>query len=311
MKNMVVLGGNPAYQKIISFKDFHCGNVNRANDMEICASGKGINFCRAAQAWNKVPTLLFQFVGGSTGEYIANEVLKENLTAQNIWVDAPTRCCITCCNNQTGEVTEIIEPSGSCSDSECNSLLVALESQLPNACGMAFCGTLPGKTDPKLYVDCAKLAAKYKIPVLLDAYKDIEEVLTCGADIYLKINKDELGWLTNQTSVVDGMKWVFARYENVKIICITDGPKVAYASDRKVFATYTIPKVKVVNPIGCGDTASAILFSELLSNNDIVNSFLMALAAASANCLSWKPAMYEVDKALELSKLTEVEVVEL
>ena len=107
------------------------------------------------------------------------------------------------------------------------------------------------------------------------------------------------------------MKWVFARYENVKIICITDGPKVAYASDRKVFATYTIPSVEVVNPIGCGDTASAILFSELLSNNDIVNSFLMALAAASANCLSWKPANYDVNEAIKLSKLTKVEVVEL
>ena len=311
MKNMIVLGCNPAYQKTISFTSFNTGTVNRASDMEICASGKGINFCRAAQTWNKVATLLFQFLGGNTGEYIADELLKEHLAAQNIWVSAPTRCCITCCNNQSGEVTEIIEPSGSCSQSECNNLLEALEGKLPQASGLAFCGTLPGKTDPKLYLECAKLAAQYKIPLLIDAYKDVEDVFTCGADIYLKINKDELGWLSNQNSVIDGMKYVFNNYGNVKVIAITDGPKLAFASDRKIFATYTIPEVEVVNPIGCGDTASAVLFSELLSGNNIVESFLMALSAASANCLTWKPAMYDANKAKELSKLTKVEVIEL
>jgi fructose-1-phosphate kinase PfkB-like protein len=311
MKNMIVLGANPAYQKVISFDSFNCGSVNRACDMEVCASGKGINFCRAAKTWNKVPTLLFQFVGGNTGEYIAKEVLEENLPAQNIWVAAPTRCCITCCNSKSGEVTEIIEPSGSCSKSECDNLLEALEKQLPNACGMAFCGTLPGKTDPKLYLDCAKLACKYKIPLLLDAYKNIEDVLTCGVEIFLKINKDELGYLTKEDGVLAGVKWLFNNYKNISKIAITDGPNSAFASDGKVFATYTIPAVEVVNPIGCGDTASAVFLSELLSNNDVVNSFLMALSAASSNCLSWKPANYDVNEAIKLSKLTKVEVVEL
>ena len=92
---------------------------------------------------------------------------------------------------------------------------------------------------------------------------------------------------------------MFNNYKNISKIAITDGPNSAFASDGKVFATYTIPSVEVVNPIGCGDTASAVFLSELLSNNDIVNSFLMALSAASSNCLSWKPANYDVNEAIK------------
>ena len=54
MKKVTVLGANPAFQKTLTFDGFRQGKVNRAKDVTFTASGKGINFCRAARCWNLV-----------------------------------------------------------------------------------------------------------------------------------------------------------------------------------------------------------------------------------------------------------------
>ena len=64
---IAVFGANPSWQKTLSFEHLLPGEVNRARSADAYASGKGVNFCRAATCHGLCRTRLFQFAGGGNG----------------------------------------------------------------------------------------------------------------------------------------------------------------------------------------------------------------------------------------------------
>lgn len=301
MKSLAILGPNPAWQKTLFFPDFTKGAVNRARKMEELASGKGINFCRALSCSGKSAFTLIQFSGGDNGAKLDAALKESGMDFISIPVSGPTRCCTTCLDENAQVMTELIEPSFPASEAEAQAMLAAFDKALSNAPGAAFCGSLPDGTDPSLYVRAAALAAKHGALLLIDAFRNLDEVFAAGAQIVLKINKEELEKLSGTQGVAEGLKKLFARFPNLKYAAITDGPETAFASDGKEIASFTLPVLPyVASPLGCGDTASAILLAELCSGKDLFTAFQNALAAASANCLNPTPGKYLPEEAAKL-----------
>ena len=302
MKHLAVLGPNPAWQKTLFFTDFTKGAVNRAHKMEEFSSGKGINFCRALTCAKQSSFTLIQFSGGDNGRKLDEGLQKCGMEFISVKTAGATRCCTTCLDENAQVMTELIEPSFPASAEEAEELLCAFEKVLATpAAGAAFCGSLPDGTDPALYVRAAKLAAKYKTLLLIDAFRNLDEVFAAGADILLKINKEELEKLAGVKGVCDGLKKLFNQFPSLKYAAITDGPDTAFASDGDKIAAYTLPELPfVASPLGCGDTASALLLSEICSGKEIFTAFQYALAGASANCLNPMPGSFLPEKAAEL-----------
>ena len=92
----------------------------------------------------------------------------------------------------------------------------------------------------------------------------------------------------------------------VPVAGITDGPNPAWLFANGRRWRYTLPELdKVVSPLGSGDTASGIFFSELLRNTPPEEAFKFALAAAQANCLSFFCGHFPIaDAAVIYSKIT-------
>ncbi len=301
MKRIAVLGPNPAWQKTLFFERFRYGEINRAVEMQQFPAGKGINFCRAAACHGRADAMLVQFTGGENGDKIRAELEQESMAVHNVRTGKPTRCCTTCLCRATQTMTEVIEPSFAADPGEIKMLLDGFEDVLDDSDAAAFCGTLPTGTDPALYPRAAQFLLEQKKPLLLDSYQNLRPVFEMNISIYLKINKEELSAMTGEETVEAGLKKVF-EYPSVRFAAITDGPGQAYASDRKRLATYAIPRLeKVVNPIGCGDTASAVLMSELLAGSDPFEAFRQALAAASANCLTAFPGSFSTTDAAAIA----------
>lgn len=301
MSKLAILGPNPAWQKTLFFPDFTKGAVNRARKMEELASGKGINFCRALGCSGQSSFTLIQFSGGDNGAKLDAALKKTDMEFISIPVSGPTRCCTTCLDENAQIMTELIEPSFPASADEAQAMLDAFEKTLSQASGAAFCGSLPDGTDPALYVKAALLAAKYGALLLIDACRDLDEVFASGAAIVLKINKEELEKLSGIPGVAPGMKKLFKEFPSLKYAAITDGPGTAFASDGTQLASYTLPPLPyVASPLGCGDTASAVLLSELCSNMALFPAFQKALAAASANCLNPTPGKFLPEEAAKL-----------
>ena len=298
MNTIVALGPNPAWQKTLFFKEFHYGKVNRAEEMQTFPAGKGINFCRAAACHGRMRGVLIQFTGGENGDRIRRELEREGMPVRSIMTGGPTRCCTTCLDRARQVMTEVIEPSFAATPVEVQEMLAAFEEELcRGAAGAALCGTLPTGTEPDLYPRAARLVRDAGIPLLLDSFRNTNDVFESGAEVWYKVNLDELREMTGEADVKSGLRQVF-RHDTVNYAAITDGPGNAYASDGRKLAVYHLPTLsEVVNPIGCGDTANAIWMSEILAGSDPFEAFRRALAAASANCLTAFPGSFSPAEA--------------
>lgn len=292
---ILALGPNPAWQKTLFFSDFRFNEVNRSRRCEVSASGKGINFVRAVRCHGAADAEVLQFAGGNNGERLEAFLRREGLPFASVRSAAETRCCITCLGAADNSTTEIIEPSGPISREESTALLELFRRKITaGAAGAACCGTTPDGTDPAFYSEAVKIAAISRIPLLIDAYRGIDEILKSDAEIVLKINREELAKLTGTEGIAAGLGKLFAVSPALRFAAITDGPGTACASDGKRFVSYELPALEaIVNPIGCGDTASAVLLSEIVAGRDPFRAFRLALGAASANALNAFPGHFE------------------
>jgi fructose-1-phosphate kinase PfkB-like protein len=286
MKSILVLGPNPAWQKTLFFPEFRYGHVNRAAEMMVFPSGKGINFSRAARCWGTTQTLLFQFAGGEIGGRLRRELDREGLKYLHIETEAETRTCTTCLCRKSGTMTEIIDPTPPLPRENVEQMLDAIRRNIASCSAVSITGTVPGGMKTDLYRQTAALACENGLPVLVDSWQNIDEVLALGGEMILKVNLDELAKITGVREPRRAIEIVFERYP-VCAVAITDGPETAYAATREQAWSFQLPVLEdVVSPLGSGDTNAAVLFSEYLAGTSFEQAFAHALAAASANCLT-------------------------
>lgn len=309
MKNVVVIGANCAWQKVLVFDEFGQNQINRSNAVYRFASGKGINFSRSMKIYGKVEPVLIQFTGGNTGLKIEDDLEQENIKFFNVWLNESSRICTTCLNVKSHETTEIIEPSPHVEDPDIQHFeKLSCEKLDDESCiGLAICGTLVSGADSSLYHRIIKYALHLGKYVLLDSSKEMNEIFELKSNkIILKVNADELRKLTNMSDIVAAMKFLRSTY-HFRLIAITNGAENAYLLNSKnELYQYILPPIEPLNPIGSGDTASSVLFSELLKKNSEVESFRMALAAATSNCMSIKCGEFDRNFAQKYAKNIEV-----
>ncbi len=299
MKNILVAGLNPAWQKTLTFEKFRRGTVNRAKSCNHTASGKGINFARAARNWGQAKANVFQFLSGNAGESIREELDRTGYRHTTVYTPGETRTCTTVLSEDDCSMTELIAPSPIIPADKTEELRTAFLAAIPDADGVALCGTVPPGVGEDFYGAIAAEAKKHGKMLLLDSVCCINEALKAGVSV-LKINLDELRGITEKEDAECAMTECFNKY-NVQYLAITDGPGHAYFSDGKILTAYNIPVLeKIVSPLGCGDTCSAVMLSCMVSGMEPAESFRNGLAAACANCLNSHPATFDKAEALKL-----------
>ena len=299
---ILAVGANPAWQKVLQFANFRYDAVNRADAMWSFASGKGINFARAAGIWNRADVELLQFAGGDNGKLLLADLQKEDLTVKTVQSVCPTRCCITCLSTVDSTMTELIEPSQPPREEELNEAYEHILAVIPQVDAVALCGQLPTGMTIDFYVRCAEIAAEHGKLLLIDSWKNIAPVLEIASNTILKVNVEELFALTGMNEILPALRMLFAK-SNLEYAAITNGSRSAYMADRQDCWSYEVPRLKnVVNPVGSGDTASAVLLSNMVAGVTPERAFAEALAAASANCLSMKCGQFEFEQAMTLLK---------
>ncbi len=289
---IAVFGANPAWQKTIFFDRLTPGEVNRAAKLTAFASGKGVNFCRASACAKLTDTHLFQFADGDNGRKHQISLDAEKIAHTSIPTGSETRVCATCIDLASGQTTELIEPSFPADRAACDEMVERWQSALPRFDGAAITGSLPDKTDPALYCRIAEAAVAQKLPLLIDAVSGILPTLEKLDRFILKINAGELKKLLQVHDLHQALHHAATRWQHA-VFAITDGASEAYLAADGAFYRYRLPRIDVVNPIGSGDTCSAILMGRLLTGMEAPQAFACALAAASANCLDPTPGHFD------------------
>ena len=299
---ILIFGANPAWQKTLYFENFRRGQVNRAEKLELYAGGKGVNFCRAAKCLGTVRTRLYQFSGGANGVLHETALEAEGIDCRAVRVARETRCCTTLLDRTGDAMTELIEPSHAPSDAEISEMLRVFDAALAEAAGAAVAGSLPDGTDKELYTEVAKLAAKHRKTLLVDAV--YAPMLDAAGDFILKINMDELKKLTGEDEARLALRSGMERWPR-GVLAITDGAGQAYLAAQGQVWRYTIPRIEVVSALGAGDTCSAVSMSGIVNGKAAVEAFADGLAAASANCLSPRAGEFAVADMKRLAPTVE------
>ena len=301
-KKITAVGANPAWQKVLQFEAMRYNAVNRADRMWSFASGKGINFVRAANCWGVVEAEVVQFAGGDNGKLLLDDLAKEALKCKTFQVTEPTRCCTTLLSLHDKAMTEIIEPSKAPDPEAEKSALEYIKSTAATADAAALCGQVPAGMSADFYLEIVKAFARHRKTVLIDSYKNITRVLPECRKGILKINAEELQALSGINDVPEAIKQLMAKYP-LECIAITDGARQAFLGYASSIYVYNVPEVpEVVNPVGSGDTVSAVFLSEYIAGTAPETAFAWGIAAASANCMSMKCGDYARTDAEELFK---------
>ena len=295
---VLAVGMNAVLQKTLLLPHLRVGHVNRARQMLLTAGGKGIHCARAANLHTPGSTTVAHFLGGANGDFVDRQLRAQQIPQLTVRIAGETRVCTTLLDEATGVMTELIDPSPPITPAERDEMVGRLVAALPGLAGLALNGTLPAGIAPELYARLAR--AKGGALLLLDAYKDVADVLATRQVDILKINREELRELTGEPDSDRAAATARARF-GVPVIAVTDGPHPArlYA-DGRTWALTLPPLPDLKNPIGAGDTVAAVMLLERLAGADAVEAFALGLAAASASCRALEGARYTLPAMREL-----------
>lgn len=294
-KNILVVGMNPVWQRIIFLPQLEIGKINRASDVIHCASGKGLNYSKVLKYLGAEP-ILAGFAGGDRGVKFIKGVNKLEIESIYIQTESNTRSCTTLISENPHNVTEIIDPSPQISVEEAENLLEKIKEVSEDCGAIIISGTHPNGMPQKIYKEILE-CFKDKLSVI-DAYMDIQAILESGAKM-MKVNKGELFTITGKSEVDLAAAHCFKNYK-IEYLGITDGPNEAYLFTRKSKFIYQLPAVNVMNSTGAGDAVgAATIYKNFYEQEDMDSAFHFGLACGLACCETNMPSEFSLERAQE------------
>ena len=304
-QEILILGLNPAWQRLFFLDKFEVGEVHRISKVEEYASGKGINCGRVLQLLGGTP-LLMHFLGAEHGSRIFDELSACGIQQAPVWIKEPTRICTTIVS--AGESTELIEPSPVLSENENGDFFQTLNDYWGSMQYVALCGTFPKGFDVCKINELDFSGKK----IFVDAVDDIDAWLEKGVEL-LKINSDEfcrlcerMGiplvmsspqfWKMSATAVLERLP--------IKNLVVTDAdaPVRAFRLVEQKFQGIQLqpPTIQVKNAVGAGDS----FFAGWLLADSLGMTFeeclVKATAVAVARCEVERPWNLKLDRVSEL-----------
>ncbi len=287
---------NPTFQITMRFPSFTVGEVNRAQEHYLDASGKGMNAARIISQLGH-ESLLLTHLGGNRIEEMLELCRRDGVTP--LWADSGSaiRTCVTILTREGA--TELVQEPFPV-DPACEKPIRTLFSENIKACdALIILGTrAPGYSD-NLYADFVQEAKKLGKFVLLDLKgEDLKRCFSYHPDV-VKINLSEavqtfLGIQVAEHQNTDDLQEATKRmlkelYEQYGCtFVLSRGASELWVQNSRFFSSPTI-KTKVVNTVGCGDSLSAALTVQLLKGEKLQQAVTSATKVATMSAKTIHP----------------------
>ena len=277
---IVAAGLTPAWQQILVFERLRVGHVNRATTAAWCGSGKVLNV-GAALHQRDAQSLPLCPVGGMTGQQIRDNFAQRGIPARWLSTSAATRVCTTILDKETGETTELVENSAPLTEVELDAYAEAFAEESRVATIVVLSGSLPQGTPANYY---RRLLERTSAKAILDVRG--RELIEClpMRPLLVKPNREELAatvgrLLETSDDVATAMSEL--RSLGAEWVVVSDGPAPLLALGPGGLHRVEPPRVKVINPIGCGDALCAELALQIERGSPVMEAIRTAVAGAS------------------------------
>jgi 1-phosphofructokinase family hexose kinase len=300
-------GLTPAWQQIMVFDPFRWGEVNRAQEIAWCGSGKVLNAGIAAHRLGG-PSLTLAPLGGPALPAIEREFAELGVPRRWIETQAATRVCTTILDRSSGQITELVENGRAMNDSEAGAYRAAYAEEARRAEMVVLTGSLPRGIPVSFYRDLVEWTP---CPMVLDFRGDgLLSVLDLHP-LVVKPNREELGQtlgcsLDDDARLLAGMRELNRR--GAQWVVVTHGSRAVWVTGAQETYRVVPPAMeRVVNPIGCGDCLAAGVAWSLRRGDSIADAVRLGVAAALDNLGQLLPSRLEADRLVDLAQRVAVE----
>ena len=166
MNRILAVCLNPTFQRTVSLEKLEKGEVNRAVEARLDASGKGVNVARVLNQLGSASVQITHL--GPGREEFLKLCMADGLDVS--WVDSPSpiRTCITLLDGTERSTTEIIEPTLPVDDGTVRELRGIYTRELKKADWVVLSGSKAPGYPEHLYAEFCAEAREARIPVLAD-----------------------------------------------------------------------------------------------------------------------------------------------
>ena len=277
---------NPALDYIVKMDDFNLGHVNRSSCESVYAGGKGINVSIVLNNLG-VKSKALGFIAGFTGQEIEREVrefgcdtdfikLKNGMSRINVKIKA--------------DVESEINGGGPDIPEEALEELYEKLNCLTEGDILVLAGSIPKTMPVDIYEKIMESLQDKGVKFIVDTTGESLLKVLKYKPLLIKPNHHELGDLFNvklngNDEIIEyakKLKEMGAR--NVLISMAGDGAILIKENGEVI--TSNVPKGKVKNSVGAGDSMVAGFIAGYLEANDIEKGFKLGVATGSASAFS-------------------------
>ena len=296
---------NPSIDYVMFVDDFKIDGLNRAQDTNKFAGGKGINVSRVLKTLGVDSTAL-GFAGGFPGDFIAQTLKDSDIHTDFVQVDEDTRINVKL---KTGQETEVNAQGPNVTDAQFQSLLNQIKETTDNDT-VIVAGSVPKSIPSDAYAQIAKITKQTGAQLVVDAEKDLVESVLEYQPLFIKPNKDELEVMFNTSVKSDEDVIKYAKQildKGAQSVIVSLGGDGAIYVDRQQSIKAVNPKGKVINTVGSGDSTVAGIVAGLATGLSVQDAFKQAVASGTATAfdadLATKDAIENIKSQVTISVL--------
>jgi 1-phosphofructokinase family hexose kinase len=307
------ISANPAIDKRLRVTKLHVGAVNRATEVEPEPGGKAAHVAMALHALGAEPEWI-GFAGGLSGRELIVGLTELGINPQAIPTQQTTRVNLAI-HDDSGTVTEILEPGGAPSPAELNLFRKICEESFARGKADAtvlLSGSLPPGLPDEFYAELIRSARGQGCRIFLDASgKALRLALEQRPD-FVKPNREEAEWLTG--IVIQDIR---SAREAVRQILSLGARSVALSLGKEgliwcpgetqhVFFARP-PAIEARSAVGSGDCTVAGFAQAITGQLTPEQTVRRATACGTANCLVKSPGQIRLSDVQEIEKSIRVE----
>ncbi len=277
---------NPALDYVVRMADFRSGGINRTEREEVQFGGKGINVSTVLSHLG-VENIALGFLAGFTGQALEKGLRKSGVRTDFIWLpEGLTRINVKI---KAGEETEINGQGPGIPAAALEELFRKLD-QLQSGDILDLSGSIPASLPDDVYQRILQRLEGRGILSVVDATRELLCAVLPYRPFLIKPNNHELGEIFGQTPVTDQEITACARQlqergaRNVLVSMAGDGSLLLDEAGN--CHRLGVPKGKVRNSVGAGDSMVAGFLAGWLQTGDYAAAHRMGAAAGSATAFS-------------------------
>lgn len=277
---------NPALDYVVRTDCFRAGDINRTLSEDVQFGGKGINVSTVLRNLG-VDNVALGFLAGFTGQALEHGLRKDGICTDFIWLpEGLTRINVKI---KSAEETEINGRGPDIPAAALEELFTRLD-RLQSGDVLDLSGSIPASLPDDTYQKILARLEGRGILTVVDATRE----LLCGVLPYrpflIKPNNHELGEIFGKTLGSDGEIADCARRlqakgaRNVLVSMAGDGSLLL--DETGACRRLGVPKGKVRNSVGAGDSMVAGFLAGWLKTGDYAAAHRMGAAAGAATAFS-------------------------